>query len=90
MVSRLVRHKGAHHLIKAYQGLDTTKQLVIVGESAFTDDYAKEIKRLATGNDGLSSLVYRPAKPYKSYLPMPTALFCHRNRKVYQLPIRGR
>lgn len=50
MVSRLVRHKGAHHLIKAYQGLHTTKQLVIVGESAFTDDYAKEIKQLAAGD----------------------------------------
>ena len=36
-------------MIKAYPGLDTTKQLVIVGESAFTDDYAKEIKRLANG-----------------------------------------
>ncbi len=51
MVSRLVRHKGAHHLIKAYQALQTTKQLVIVGESAFTDEYVQEIKQLAAGDD---------------------------------------
>lgn len=51
MVSRLVRHKGVHHLIKAYQGLATNKPLVIVGDTAFTDDYVAEIKQLAAGNE---------------------------------------
>ena len=46
-VSRLVRHKGIHTLIKAYQGLETDKKLVIVGDSAYTDDYVKELKELA-------------------------------------------
>lgn len=50
MVARLVRHKGVHHLIKAYNQLDTDKKLVIVGGSAFTDDYVKEIQDMAVNN----------------------------------------
>jgi len=53
MVSRLVRHKGVHHLIKAYNNLRTDKKLVIVGDSAFTDDYVKEIKALAADNENI-------------------------------------
>lgn len=52
-VCRLVRHKGVHHLIKAYQGLATDKKLVIVGDSAFTDDYVNELKALANGNPNI-------------------------------------
>ena len=52
MVSRLVRHKGAHHLIRAYKelhkrGLHQEKKLVIVGDSAFTDGYVAEVRALA-------------------------------------------
>lgn len=47
MVTRLVRHKGAHYLIKAYEQLNNDEKLVIVGGSAFTDDYVKELNRLA-------------------------------------------
>lgn len=47
MVSRLVRHKGVHHLIRAYQDLRTELPLVIVGDATFTDDYVQEIKGLA-------------------------------------------
>ncbi len=52
MVSRLVRHKGAHYLIDAYQQLHAMsathgKKLVIVGDTAFTDDYVAECKKLA-------------------------------------------
>lgn len=50
VVSRLVRHKGVHHLIKAYNQLKTDKKLVIVGASAFTDDYIKELLVLAAPN----------------------------------------
>ncbi|EKD78279.1 MAG: hypothetical protein ACD_41C00378G0010 [uncultured bacterium] len=50
MVSRLVRHKGVHHLIRAYQGLHTDKPLVIVGDAAFTDEYVREVKALADNN----------------------------------------
>jgi len=49
-VARLVRHKGIHYAIAAYQQLATTKKLVIVGGSAFTDDYVDELKVLANDN----------------------------------------
>jgi glycosyltransferase involved in cell wall biosynthesis len=55
MVSRLVRHKGVHYLIDAYRKIKENgghygKKLVIVGDSAFTDDYVAELKQMA-GND---------------------------------------
>ncbi|MFH1426547.1 MAG: glycosyltransferase family 4 protein [Candidatus Kerfeldbacteria bacterium] len=50
VVSRLVRHKGIHFLIKAFKQQNTEKKLVIVGDSAYTDDYVAELKQLA-GND---------------------------------------
>lgn len=50
MFSRLIRHKGIHHLIKAYKQLDTNLKLVIAGDSFFTDDYVAELKELA-GDD---------------------------------------
>lgn len=53
MVSRLVRHKGAHFLIDAYNQLDTDKKLVIVGGSAFTDDYVQELHDMAKGNSNI-------------------------------------
>lgn len=53
-VSRLVRHKGIHYLISAYNDICKTKKripdLVIVGDSANTDDYVLELKSLASGN----------------------------------------
>lgn len=54
MVSRLVRHKGAHYLVKAFQDLEKRQltrglKLAIVGDSAFTDDYVAELKDLAAG-----------------------------------------
>ena len=53
MVSRLVRHKGAHYLIQAFGDLKEKDasfrglKLVIAGDSAFTDDYVRELKNLA-------------------------------------------
>lgn len=52
-VSRLVKHKGIHYLIEAYNKIQTDKKLVIVGESVFTDDYTREIKKLAQGNPNI-------------------------------------
>jgi len=57
MCARLVRHKGAHLLIEAWKQLRIEApelthgmKLAIVGGSAFTDEYVKEL-RLMTQND---------------------------------------
>ncbi len=54
MVSRLVKHKGAHYLIDAWRrfkqnfpDIAADYKLVIVGDSAFTDDYVAELKGTA-------------------------------------------
>lgn len=46
-VSRLVKHKGIGYLIEAFKKIETDKKLVIVGDSAFTDKYVAQIRRLA-------------------------------------------
>lgn len=60
MVSRLIPHKGAHILVEAFNNLkknnpdDQTIQklkLAIVGGSAYTDDYVKELHKLASCNN---------------------------------------
>ena len=53
--SRLVRHKGVHYLIKAFnnlcnQKLNQGKKLVIAGDGAYTDDYVNELHELAKDN----------------------------------------
>ncbi|MEI7451915.1 MAG: glycosyltransferase family 4 protein [Candidatus Falkowbacteria bacterium] len=52
-VSRLIRHKGLHYLIAAYQQIKTDKKLVIVGDSSYTDDYVEELKALAGDNKNI-------------------------------------
>lgn len=52
-VSRLVRHKGLHILISAYNQIETNKKLVIVGGGVFTDDYVIELKKLAGDNKNI-------------------------------------
>ena len=49
----MVRHKGIHYLIEAYQNLKTDKKLVIVGDGAFTDEYVSELKKQAEGNPNI-------------------------------------
>ena len=46
-VTRLVKHKGPHYLIKAFQKLDTDSKLVIVGDGAHTDDYVAQLIKLS-------------------------------------------
>lgn len=60
MVSRLVRHKGAHYLIDAWQFAKTQYpqllegyKLVITGGSAHTDSYTKELKQMARGDKSI-------------------------------------
>lgn len=58
VVSRLVKHKGIHHLIEAFKYLKDKYQqderfkdlkLVIAGSTAFTEDYQKYLFRLING-----------------------------------------
>ena len=58
--ARLVKHKGIHYLIDAFNKLkasnpETLKKLklVIVGDSVYTDKYVKELKELAEKNDDI-------------------------------------
>ncbi|MDO8668794.1 MAG: glycosyltransferase family 4 protein [Candidatus Buchananbacteria bacterium] len=51
--SRLVKHKGIHTLIKAYNKIKTSQKLVIAGEGSNTYDYVKELRQLAAGNKNI-------------------------------------
>ena len=52
-ISRLIKHKGLHHLIRAYSAVKTDKKLVIVGDANYTDDYVKHLKTLAGDNPNI-------------------------------------
>jgi len=62
MVSRLVRHKGAHYLIDAYKKLNTDLKLVIAGDSAFTDDYVDQLKEQAKDNENIIFTGYQTGR----------------------------
>jgi glycosyltransferase involved in cell wall biosynthesis len=49
-LGRIVKHKGLQYLIKAFKNVKTDKKLVIVGGSAHTDKFVKELKDLAAGD----------------------------------------
>lgn len=60
MVSRLVKHKGAHYLIDAWQlarqqnpEILKDYKLVIVGGASFTDDYVKKLHAMARGDNSI-------------------------------------
>ncbi|MFH0907095.1 MAG: glycosyltransferase family 4 protein [bacterium] len=64
-VSRLIRHKGIHYLIDAYQGMQTDKKLVIVGPSFYTEDYERDIKSIARNNKNVIFLGEQHGKALK-------------------------
>jgi len=43
-VSRLVPEKGVHYLVKAYEELQTEKQLVIAGDCPYKSQYERELR----------------------------------------------
>jgi glycosyltransferase involved in cell wall biosynthesis len=60
MVSRLVKHKGAHTLIAAWQRAREIRpdifrglKLAIIGGSAFTDEYVKSLHVMAAGDNSI-------------------------------------
>lgn len=52
-ISRLIRHKGVHYLIDAYNRLKTDKKLVIVGDGSYSDDYVFQLYELAKNNPNI-------------------------------------
>ena len=58
-VSRLVRHKGVHYLIEAFQRaqkkgeIPENFKLAIVGDSAHTNDYVSYLKKIANGDQNI-------------------------------------
>lgn len=69
MVSRLVRHKGAHYLISAFQNLKERNsdmrglKLVFAGDSSFTDDYVRALKDFAKENKDIVFTGFQSGKP---------------------------
>jgi glycosyltransferase involved in cell wall biosynthesis len=62
--SRLVQHKGIHHLIDAFKALKMRGEtrgmkLAIVGGSAFTDDYVERLHSMAEGHEDIVFTGYR-------------------------------
>ncbi|QQS61307.1 MAG: glycosyltransferase family 4 protein [Candidatus Moraniibacteriota bacterium] len=58
-VSRLVRHKGIHFLVEAFEKMQRKSphlsdwKLVIVGDSSHTDEYVNEVKKLSNSNPNI-------------------------------------
>lgn len=52
-LGRISKEKGIHHLIKAYQKLETSMQLVIVGQQRQGDSYLSELQDLADANPNI-------------------------------------
>lgn len=50
-LGRLVPEKGISYLIKAFKQIDTDKKLVIAGGSSDTDEFLRELKKLAKNDD---------------------------------------
>ncbi len=52
-VARLVKPKGIHHLIQAFDGFEDRMKLVIVGAGDAHSAYAEELKALGEGNSAV-------------------------------------
>lgn len=84
-VSRLVRHKGYHHLFKAYKSIKTDLPLVIAGDPSFTDDYLAELEKMAS-EDKRIQLLHGIYGEVKDKLIANSLLFIHPS-EVEGLPI---
>jgi glycosyltransferase involved in cell wall biosynthesis len=51
--ARLVKEKGAHYLINAYNNIKTKMKLVIAGDAPYEDEYKAELKSLSKDNKNI-------------------------------------
>ncbi|NQV00635.1 MAG: glycosyltransferase family 4 protein [Parcubacteria group bacterium] len=64
-VSRLIKHKGIHYLIKAFQNIKTKKKLVIVGPCFYTEKYEQKLKQIAKNDSRILFLGTQQGKALK-------------------------
>lgn len=50
-LGRIVPEKGEHYLVEAFRNVKTNKKLVIAGGTSDTDEYIKNLKKLAANDD---------------------------------------
>ena len=63
-VGRLVPENCAHHLVKAFRGLQTDLKCVIVGDAAYAEKYIASLKKLAEGDERIIFTGYVFGKGY--------------------------
>jgi glycosyltransferase involved in cell wall biosynthesis len=76
-VGRLVPEKGLDLLLKAYRSVPGDRKLVIVGDSSFSDDYARHLRDLATED---------PRVLFTGYLYGDTLAAMYQNAGLFLLP----
>lgn len=76
-LGRLVPEKGIHYLIEAFQRVNTGKRLVIAGGSSGTDDYIRQLKEQARGDERIM---------FTGFVQGPTLEALYSNAYVYVLP----
>jgi len=57
-VGRLVPENCAHHLVEAFQGLETDKKCVIVGDAPYAEEYIARLKAMAGPNVVFTGYVF--------------------------------
>lgn len=63
-VGRLVPENCAHHLVEAFQGLDTDYKCVIVGDASYAEEYKDSLRALAKGDPRIVFTGYVFGKGY--------------------------
>ena len=63
-VGRLVPENCAHHLVEAFQGLDTDLKCAIVGDAAYAQDYIASLKASAQSDSRIVFTGYVFGKGY--------------------------
>ena len=76
-LGRIVPEKGEKYLIEAFKRVKTDKKLVIAGGSSDTDEFMKELKKMAHGDDRIIFVGFVQGKTFEEI---------YSNAYVYCLP----